>query len=239
VWSPFPSEAVSNTPAIIGQSFSVLLVFTLLARLLDADRWPRQRRAPGQRPDSCWVAQLRRPAVRHVILHPYDDIRQKYPRFRHSAMTYDIPLLWLKRLQFCQSHWLYPLIFAEVEPHWERAQLTDTQLGEPPQHLHLFHCLADSRDGLNCQPPLLRAWRYSRDGIRTLLEALPDFQQRGAQQGRFYEIAQCSFFLLPGHRRVLLNLTFGPRYGQGWIGHIKRSGKTRTLERDMRILWAS
>ena len=146
--------------------------------------------------------------------------------------------LWLMRCAFPPSYWLYSCIFAEVESRWAKTQCSDPRLGEPPQQLHLFHCLGRSADQLYCRPPIVRAWHYARDGTRTLARVPPDFQQRGERQGRFYAIARFSFSLLPNRRQVMLNLTFGPLHGQGWICHVRGSSAHATLEPD-RVLWAS
>lgn len=130
-----------------------------------------------------------------------------------------------------KSDWLYALVLAKFERAWQQAQKQGQGRFGPASADMLISQSAESDWGkvaVRCCGRVIRRWRYTGCSFEPVptRTTMPD---DNPICGMFYEHATGTFHISPDRKTVVLEYTFGPRYGRGFVYVVESQGHTGRL----------
>ena len=138
--------------------------------------------------------------------------------------------------------WLYRLVFEHFQRAWDKVQQEgEGRLGPASASLWVTQ-YSEAHAGASpyfCRGQPVRAWSYVGERWEEV-PAVECVADDNAVHGMFYHKAIGRFHISEDRKTVIIEYTFGPRYGRGFVLAVKGQGKTAELvPKSDSIMWWS
>lgn len=140
-----------------------------------------------------------------------------------------------------KSDWLYRRVFEQFEKVWSDTHKSDRPFGPPPVEIFVTEydqAVADNTS-CHCKGNQIRMWRYT-GGTWDLLKEPGGASRDNPIQGMYFQTARGCFHISKNRKTIVIQYTFGPRFGQSFAWAVQGQGRsTRLIRKPDTIGWIS
>lgn len=142
-----------------------------------------------------------------------------------------------------KTDWLYHLVFEQFEHAWAKAQKEgESRFGPASARLVIsqYNERHEAGSPYYCRGGSSRSWNYAGRHWEEETSSVECVAEDNAVHGMFYHTALGRFYISEDRKTVIIEYTFGPRYGRGFVFLVKGQGKAaELLPKPDSITWCS
>ena len=132
-----------------------------------------------------------------------------------------------------KKDWLYKLIFKEFYHKWKKRYNSLLFVNNTfPIKSYIFEYSNGYEDKASVNGNIFRSWMYNlqENHIKMLNKELP---KKLSVSGRYYELANCSFYIHKNRKKVTIQSLFGSLSGESKIYDVIGQGHSGYLQENM------